>query len=185
MGQARNKTGVDFEKLICESNGWTHSPASPKIVWSGVGRTNFDKIVSVGFDVSKFVPTEESVFEKFDAITSKGEKVELKKYKIDKAKKWTAYSEPIFKVASKAMVEHVTNLFGKGDLKTAQLNYNKFVSEMFNNVGQDILDSITRSNVGIQLEDGFIPQTNLEYRWRIKSGWKGFNRLSIEFRIKD
>jgi len=83
------------------------------------------------------------------------------------------------------MVEHVTNLFGKGNLSLAQTNYNKFVSDMFNYVGQDILDNITRSNIGIQLEDGFIPQSNLEYRWRIKKGWKGFNRLSIEFRIKD
>jgi len=185
MGQSRNKTGVDFEKMICETKGWSHTPASPKIIWTGVGRTNFDKIASVGFDASKFLPTSESTFEKFDTITPNGEKVELKKYKTSKAKKWTAYSEPIFKVASKNMVEHVTLLFGKGNLSLAQTNYNKFVSDMFNYVGQDILDNITRSNIGIQLEDGFVPQSNLEYRWRIKKGWKGFNRLSIEFRIKD
>lgn len=185
MRQSRNKTGVDFEKMICEIKGWSHTPVSPKIIWSGIGRTNFDKIASIDFDASKFLPTSESTFEKYDAITDKGEKVELKKYKISKVKKWTAYSEPIFKVASKSMVEHVTNLFGKGDLALAQTNYNKFVADMFNYVGQDILDKITCSNIGIQLEDGFIPQSSLEYRWKIKKGWKGFNRLSIEFRIKD
>ena len=185
MGQTRNKTGVDFEKMICETNGWTHSPASPRLIWTGVGRTNFDKIASIGFDASKFKVTPESNFEKYDAITSDGEKVELKKYKISKARDWTAYSEPIFKIASKGIVELVTNIFGGGDLNLARTNYNKFVSDMSNHIGQDVLDNITRSNIGIQLEDGFIPQSNLEYRWRIKKSWKGFNRLSIEFRIID
>ena len=41
MGQSRNKTGFEFEKQICESNGWTRVSTSPKISWTGVGRTNF------------------------------------------------------------------------------------------------------------------------------------------------
>jgi len=185
MGQRRNKTGVDFEKMICETKGWEHHPKSPKIVWSGNGKTNFEKIVSVGFDATNFKPTVGSSFEKFDAINTNGEKVELKKYKSYKAKNWTAYSEPIFKVASRDAVDVVTKLFGQGDYELAKTNYNKFVLELFNHIGQDLLDNITRSNIGIQLEDDFIPQSKLEYRWIIKKSWKGFDRLSIEFRILD
>lgn len=64
-------------------------------------------------------------------------------------------------------------------------NYNQFVDGIVKNIGQDILDKITQSNIGIQLEDGFVPQPNLEYRWRIRKGWANFDRLSIEFRIKN
>jgi len=184
MGQSRNKTGVDFEKTICESKGWTHVPASPRIVWSGVGRTNFIKIASIGFDYNKFHPTSDSIFDKYDALTDKGEKVEIKKYKTSKLKDWTLYSEPIFKVASREAVTSVSNIFGGGNLNKAIENYNKFVGGIVNNIGQDILNNITRSNIGVQLEDGFIPQSDLEYRWVVRKGWKGFDRLSIEFRIK-
>lgn len=184
MGQARNKTGVDFEKMICETKGWKHNPASPKLFWTGTGKTNFDKIVSINFDASKFIPTDESTFEKYDAITDTGEKVELKKYTISKAKKWTNYSEPIFKVASEDTIDLITNLFGNGDLNLAKEKYNKFVNEVFWNIGDDILKNITQSNKGIQLIDGFVPQSELEYLWRIKTGWRGFKRLSILFRVK-
>ena len=63
MGQSRNKTGFEFEKQICESNGWTRVSTSPKISWTGVGRTNFEKIASLNFNPNKFVPTSESVYE--------------------------------------------------------------------------------------------------------------------------
>jgi len=185
MGQSRNKTGVDFEKTVCESKGWKHVPASPRIVWTGVGRTNFNKIASVDFDANKFRPTADSIFEKYDALTTKGEKVEIKKYDSNKLKNWTLYSEPIFKIASRESVALVSDIFGGGNLNKAIEKYNDFVNNIVNNIGQDILDNITRSNIGVQLEDGFVPQTKLEYRWIIKKGWKGFNRLSIEFRIKD
>jgi len=185
MGQSRNKTGIDFEKMVCESKGWQHTTASPRIIWSGVGRTNFDKIASVGFDVNKFIPTSGSTFEKYDAITDKGDKVELKKYTIDKTKNWSVYSEPIFKIASERIINKVVTLFGNGNIELAKEEYNKFVEGIFKNVGQDILDKITHSNIGIQLEDGFIPQSSIEYRWIIKNGWRGFNRLSIEFRTKN
>lgn len=185
MGQARNKTGIDFEKMICESKGWFHIPKSPRIIWSGVGRTNFDKIASVDFDISKFVPTDESVFEKYDAITDKGEKVELKKYNSSKLKSWVLYSEPIFKVSNRSTLPVVYRIFGNGDSNLAVKNYNNFVDKIKDTMGDDILNSITQSNIGVQLEDCFVEQSNLEYRWIVRTGWKGFNRLIIEFRIKD
>lgn len=185
MGQSRNKTGVVFENTMCQSKGWTRVSKSPKISWSGVGRTNFEKIASVGFNPDKFLPTTKSIFDKYDAVTENGEKVELKKYKMSKLTDWTLYSEPIFKVASREGVAAVSRIFGGGDMNKAIEKYNSFVDGVVNNIGQDILDKITQSNIGIQLEDGFIPQSNLEYRWNVREGWMGFNRLSIEFRIKN
>jgi hypothetical protein len=171
--------------MICESNGWAHTPKSPRIVWSGVGRTNFDKIASVGFDVTKFTPTDESILEKYDAITDKGEKVELKKYNSSKLNSWTLYSEPIFKVSNRSTLPIVNRIFGNGDVVLAVKNYNDFVEKIKDTVGEDILTKISQSNTGVQLEDCFVEQSNLEYRWIVRTGWKGFNRLIIEFRIKD
>ena len=184
MGQSRNKTGFEFEKQICESNGWTRVSTSPKISWTGVGRTNFEKIASLNFNPNKFVPTSESVYEKYDAITDNNKKVEIKKYKTSKLKNWALYSEPIFKVASRDSLLKVTQLFGDGNLNKAIEVYNNFLDGIVKNIGQDILNNITQSNVGVQMIDGFVPQSNLEYRWVVKKGWAGFNRLTIEFRIK-
>jgi hypothetical protein len=185
MGQSRNKSGVQFEKVICEEKGWKHASKSPKIKWEGVGRTNFDKIASVGFDVTKFTPTNESILEKYDAITDKGDKVEIKKYHSSKLKSWVLYSEPIFKVSNRSTLPIVNRIFGNGDSVLAVKNYNDFVEKIKDTVGEDILNKISQSNTGVQLEDCFVEQTNLEYRWIVRTGWKGFNRLIIEFRIKD
>lgn len=183
MGQSRNKTGVAFEKMICETKGWTHSAKSPKIVWSGNGRTNFHKIKSLDFDINRFVPTNESIFEKYDAVTENGEKVEIKKYKSDKLKSWTLYSEPMFKVSNRSTLPIVTEIFGNGDPILSVKNYNEFVDKIKDVVGDDILNNISQSNIGVQLEDCFVEQSNLEYRWIVRTGWKGYNRLIIEFRI--
>ena len=185
MGQRRNKTGIDFEYSICESLGWQRSAKSPRIKWSGEGRSNFKKIQSVNFDPTKFYPIEGSIFHKYDAITPNGDGVEIKKYNMEQLKNWTLYSEPIFKVASENAVNKVVGIFGDGDYELAVNKYNKFIDGVRLNVGQDILDNISNSNIGIELEDGFISQSNLEYRWVIVKGWMGFNRLSIEFRIKN
>lgn len=185
MGQSRNKTGVNFEKTVCESKGWTHKSASPRICWTGTGRSNWNKIKAVDFDPKKFLPNiEKSKFDKYDAITTNGDKVEIKKYPSSKLNDWTMYSEPIFKVATRSALDIVTKLFGKGDYEVSVEKYNEFVKGIVSNVGVDILESITKSNIGIQLEDKFIPQDELEYRWNVRSGWKGYHRLSIEFRIK-
>jgi hypothetical protein len=185
MAQSRSKTGVDFEKTICESKGWTHKSASPRINWSGKGRSNWNKMKQVGLDPTKFVPNfEKSTLEKYDAINQNGEKVEIKKYPSSKLNNWTMYSEPVFKVATRSALSTVTKLFGEGDYETSVEKYNEFVQGIIPNVGGDILEAITKSNIGIQLEDKFVPQEELEYRWNLRSGWKGYYRLSIEFRIK-
>ena len=184
MAQSRNKTGVEFERQICEVKGWTRTATSPKISWTGVGHNNFEKIASINFDPTKFVPTSSSTYNKCDAITDKNEKVEIKKYKTSKLKNWVLYSEPIFKVASREALYTVTQLFGNGDMNKAIEVYNNFLDGIVKNIGQDILNNITQSNIGIQLIDGFVPQSNLEYRWVVKKGWADFNRLTIEFRIK-
>ncbi len=185
MGQSRSKTGVDFEKSVCESNGWTHKSASPRINWSGKGRSNWDKIKQVEFKPENFVPNfDKSKFEKYDAVKGNGDKVEIKKYPSSKLVNWTMYSEPVFKVATRSALSTVTKLFGEGDYETSVEKYNEFVQGIVPNVGRDILEAITKSNIGIQLEDKFVPQEELEYRWNVRSGWKGYYRLSIEFRIK-
>lgn len=185
MAQSRNKTGVDFEKRVCESKGWTHKSASPKISWSGKGRSNWSKMEQVSFDPTKFTPNvEKSKFDKYDAINTEGEKVEIKKYPSSKLSSWTMYSEPIFKVATRSAMSTVVSKFGKGDYNKSVEAYNEFVAGIVPNVGQDILDGITKSNIGIQCEDRFVPQSELEYRWNVRKGWMGYNRLSIEFRIK-
>jgi hypothetical protein len=185
MGQSRNKTGVDFEKRVCESKGWTPKSVSPKLNWVGDGRSNWNKMEQIGFDPSKFVPNlEKSKFDKYDAITNDGQKVEIKKYDSSKLTSWTMYSEPIFKVATRSAMKTVVNKFGKGDYDKSVESYNEFVAGIIPHVGQEILDNITKSNIGIQCEDKFIPQSELEYRWNVRKGWMGYNRLSIEFKIK-
>lgn len=185
MGQSRNKTGIDFEKSICESKGWTHKSSNPQIKWNGKGRSNFKKISSINFDPTKFHPNmEKSKFEKFDVITESGDKVEIKKYTKEKLSDWNVYSEPIFKVATRSQRKVVIDLFGGGDFEKSKEVYNNFVKGIVDNVGDEILKRISGSNIGIQCEDGFIPQEDIEYRWRIRESWSGYNRLSIEFRVK-
>lgn len=185
MGQVRNKTGINFEKMICEEKGWKHAAKSPKIKWAGFGRNNFQKILFLNFKASKFIPTSDSTFEKYDAINENGDKIEIKKYKTTKLKNWTLYSEPIIKVTQKADIDNVTKYLGDGDAELGRERYNIFISELHQLIGNDILKKITSSNVGVQLKDSFIPQSNLEYRWVIKKGWRNYNRLSIEFKIKE
>jgi len=185
MGQLRNKTGVDFEKQICESNGWVPKSTKPKIEWVGQGRSNWLKMEQVNFDPTKFIPNiETSKFDKYDAITPKGEKVEIKKYKSEDLYSWTMYSEPIFKVATKSALKTVINKFGNGDYDKSVERYNEFLNGVMEHIGEEILNRITKSNIGIQCEDKFIPQSELEYKWVVLKRWKGYNRLSIVFRIK-
>ena len=55
----------------------------------------------------------------------------------------------------------------------------------FNNI---ILDSITHSNRGIYCKDGFIPHTQLDFKWVLNKGeyspiFDGYYRLCIVFKI--
>ena len=185
MGQIRNKTGIQFEKLICEEKGWTHTSKSPKIVWAGFGKNNYEKIVFLGFKASKFIPTSDSTFEKYDAITSDNQKIEIKDYYSKNLNNWTLYSEPIIKVARLEDIKKVTKYFGNGDPELGKERYNSFIRELKKFIDDDILNKIVKSNIGVQTKDRFFSQSELEYRWNLKEGWKGYDRLTIEFKIKD
>ena len=186
MGQSRNKTGVDFEGEICERFGWEHISKSPKIKWSGNGRSNYQKIKSVNFDTSKFLPTEDSTFEKYDAITQTGDKVEIKKYNSTDITDWCLYSEPFFKISTKSGLKYVVDNFGNGDIDVAREKYNTFLEELLNKNFDYIVNNISNSNIGIQFNDKFVPKEKLDFRLKIyKSCWMGFWRATIEFKIKD
>lgn len=185
MSQSRNIIGVQFENTICESKGWKKVTKSPKIKWAGQGPCNFSKILSVNFDINKFKPMSDSTFEKYDAVSQNGDKIEIKKYKKSKVKNWTMYSEPMFKVSTKQDLIKLVDLYGQGSLDLAKTKYNDFVYNMFNNIDNDIINKITKTNIGVQFEDGFLPHSKLEYRWEVCSGWRGFKRLSIMFKVRD
>jgi len=185
MGQTRVQSGKKNELDICASNGWINVDVKPKLDWSGIGRSNIDKIYNAGFDPSKFIPTDKSTFNKYDAITKDGKGVEIKKYTKSKVKNWTMYSEPVFTIKTRSILAKAVRLFGNGDITVANKKYNDFLNGMVANVGQEIIDKMTSTSIGIQLEDGFIPQDNIEYRWKVnETAWGGFNRLCIEFRVK-
>jgi len=186
MSQIRNKLGPDFEKKICEEKGWTRASKSPKLVWNGEGRTNLEKIISNNFNPDEFYPLPNSNFAKYDAITSNGEFVEIKKYHSTKIKDWVLYSEPAFKIADENALKSVVKLFGNGSLELAQEKYNNFVNAMYNNIGDKYLNEFVKLNIGIQFEDVFIPNSKIDYRWWVyKKCWRGFDRLSIQFKIFD
>jgi hypothetical protein len=185
MGQSRNKTGIEFEKLVCETYGWKHASANPRIRWSGQGRSNWDKIKSVNFDPSLFKPDmDKSRFEKYDAINNTGEKVEIKKYTTETLSDWCLYSEPIFKIATRQQMKDIIRIFGDGDYEQSVVKYNKFVEGITEHVGPMIIRRIYGTSIGVQLIDKFIPKCDLEFKWVVIKSWKGYNRLSIYFRIK-
>lgn len=185
MAQSRNKTGREFEKKICEEKGWKHSETKPKIKWGGRGRSIFDKMATFIDTPKDFKPLiNESTFTKYDAITQDGEFVEIKKYDMSHFNEWTLYSEPIRCIKNRPDIPKVTNLFGGGNFEDSVINYNNFIDNISKSLNNEIIDLICRTNTGIQCKDGFIPNEKLEFKWVIIKGWKGYNRLSIVFRIK-
>lgn len=212
MAQNRVKTGSDFENFICEKMNWTHQSKSPSIKWSGVGRSNFKKIESINFNPDKFIPNIKSKYHKYDALDNNLNPVEIKKYSKSDLNSWHLYSEPMFKVADWKSLSSVINIFGNdgikrnkkmkdlylcpvkygnliinGDKDLAISKYNKFVEDLSkSSICDDIISKITQSNIGIQIEDCFIPQSDIEYRWNLSSNdWGGFNRYRIEFKLKE
>ena len=212
MRQNRIKIGNDFELSICESKGWKHQSKSPIIRWSGIGMSNFKKIESLNFDSTKFKPTDKSDYSKFDGINENNEPIEIKKYIKSDLNNWKLYSEPMFKVSTWKTLVSVINIFGNdgvkrniklkdlypecsekynnliinGDRDKAIVKYNNFIDELSNSeICKDIIERITNSNIGIQIEDCFISQSDLEYRWNISTNdWAGFHRYRIEFKLK-
>lgn len=180
MKQIRVVTGQEFENSI--SSDWILSPTKPSFVWTGHGRNVYDKIKSVGFDVHKFYLTDKSTFKKWDLIskTDNTKTADAKRYLKKKLLNWTLYSEPYFKVAK------------RGDLDKIGLEeYNKFVDEFYevnNNNGMfnNVLNKMIENTIGIVTLDGFISIEDIEFRTTIvKTAWKGYHRITIQFRLKN
>ncbi len=175
--QKRSKTGTDFENQLCV-DGWTRKPVSPRFKWTGKGRSVFDKMKYCGYNPNEFNLYDSSKFCKYDIIHENGEKREAKDYYINELKKWTLYSEPYFKVAVKNHLKRI-------DVDT----YNKFVDDFHEyNVGTGLYDYVVENMIesisGIQVKDGFIPKDKLEFRTVVVDGWRGYNRITIQFKIK-
>ena len=175
--QKRTKTGTDFENNICDE-GWTRKPVSPRFTWTGKGRNVFDKMKYCGYNPKEFNLYDSSKFCKYDIVHENGEKREAKDYYINDLKKWTLYSEPYFKVAVK---DHLKRI----DVDT----YNKFVDDFYEyNLGTGLYGYVVENMIecisGIQVNDGFIPKHELEFRTVVVDGWRGYNRITIQVRIK-
>lgn len=180
MKQTRVRTGQEFEDSISDVD-WVKNPTKPLFVWTGEGRNVYEKIKSVGYDANKFYLTENSTFKKWDLISKKDstKTADAKRYNKKNLLRWTLYSEPYFKIATK------DNL-GKIGLQ----EYNKFVDEFYklnsdNGTFDKIIMKMTENSIGIVTLDGFIPIEKIEFRTTIiKSAWKGYHRITIQFRLK-
>jgi hypothetical protein len=187
--QSRSITGTLFEKELCQKLGYKSDPKKPKIKWNGKGRTNFDKVFSIGFDPTQFYPVSDSVYTKWDIITPSGSKREVKKYLKEDVTNWTLYSEPIIKVADKKTRSKVISLYGNGNEQKAKDVYNLFINKLFIHLEQsgkfqEIQNKLTSNSDGIEFINGFVPKKNILWKWIIsKNDWDGFDRIKLVFKI--
>tara|TARA_R110000824_G_scaffold303769_4_gene491618 strand:+ start:481 stop:1122 length:642 start_codon:yes stop_codon:yes gene_type:complete len=194
MGQVRAKTGLEFEVLVRSREGFERYIKAPRIKWSGTGKNNMERLLSVNKNPNKFKPImSESKFIKADARDKNGVLYEIKKYNISDLNTYKLYSEPIIKVAP------TRSKWGKGDpyydAFESCVEYNKFIYKItktrwWRKYNKTILKNIYTSNSGIFSKDGFIPYTDLKFKWVINKGeygpiFDGYNRLTIIFKIKD
>lgn len=187
--QKRSNSGTDFENLISEQYGKRVSK-SPKMVWNGVGRTNLDKIKNLNYDEKLFYPTDKTDYTKYDLIDSENNHHEIKKYHIRQVQDWRLYSEPVVKISTKPTLVQITNKFGDGDEESARTKYNDFMNRLFNHLNstgilETMKNKITNNIKGMFLIDGYLKITEIDFRWKIiESSWKGFNRITLEFKNK-
>jgi len=194
MGQVRAKTGLEFEVLVRSREGFERYIKAPRIKWTGTGKNNMERLLSVNKNPNKFKPImSESKFIKADARDKNGVLYEIKKYNISDLNTYKLYSEPIIKVAP------TRSKWGKGDPYYDAFEscdeYNKFIYKItktrwWRKYNKTILKNIYTSNSGIFSKDGFIPYTDLKFKWVINKGeygpiFHGYNRLTIIFKIKD
>jgi hypothetical protein len=174
--QARSVTGIEFEKTHIK-NGWVLKNSNPKIIWSGEGKNIFEKIINCNGNPKKFVPIGFKLT-KHDAINEHGSHIEIKKYKLKKLMSWSLYSEPYFKMSNKS------------DLNKIDKNYyNKFVDDFYEynlklGLFDYVVEQMTSSVEGIMTESGFIEKDKLEFRTVVLKGWRGFKRITIQFKMK-
>lgn len=186
MKQKRSKTGVSFEKEICQKLGLKRKSKSPKIAWvvpSNKGNI-FEKMESIGYDPKKMtLDIEKSNFEKSDACNQQNEKHEIKKYKIDQCRSWTLYSEPFPCIKSREKLSRIKDFFGS--MEEAVNRFNIFNEELSIRYQDTILNNIIKHCIGIQFIDGFVSRDYIDFRITIKKSWEKFNRTTIEFRVKE
>ena len=177
--QNRAKTGIEFENLV-QVDGWVKKTKSPRMKWSGNGRTIFDKIKSVDYDPTRFILDETVEISKYDIYHPETKRYrEVKKYNKDTFNGWLLYSEPYFKMASKHFL-HKINVE----------DYNNFVEEFYNhNLNTGLFDRVIKlineKSEGIRVVDGFIPKEELEFRTIIdRNNWMGYYRITIQVKRK-
>lgn len=194
MGQVRAKTGLEFEVIVRDREGFERYIKAPRIKWSGTGKNNMERLLSVNKDPKKFKPImSKSKFVKADARDKNGVLYEIKKYNRSDLTTYKLYSEPIIKVAP------TRSKWGKGDPYYDAFEscneYNTFIYKItktrwWRKYNKTILKNIYTSNSGIFSKDGFIPYSDLKFKWVINKGeygpiFDGYNRLTIIFKIKD
>ena len=192
--QSRAITGYAFEREVRGREGFERYIKAPRIRWSGVGRNNVERLVSLGKNPELFKPIiEESRFIKADARDKEGNLFEIKKYFKKDLYKFRLYSEPIIKVSPRR------SKWGKGNpyydnFKDAD-EYNQFIykitkTKWWKKYNKTILENIYKSNNGIFSRDGFIPYSELEFKWVINKGeyspiFENYHRLTIVFKLRE
>jgi hypothetical protein len=166
---------------------------APRIKWSGVGRNNVERLVSLNKDPELFKPIiKESKFVKADAKDVNSILYEIKKYYKHELNKFRLYSEPIIKVSPSR------SKWGKGNPYYDNFKdcneYNDFINKItktkwWKKYKKTILENIYKSNSGLFTRDGFIPYSELEFKWVINKGeyapiFENYHRLTIVFRLK-
>ena len=191
--QDRAIEGIKFENLIRDKMNWYKpkgNKGKPIIKWPGESRSNYEKINNYLDRVSEFIPLNDSVYDKYDAINIEGDKIEIKKYILDKVRgKWILFSEPFFKVATQKDIERLKRVFGY-DYKS---KYNRFVEE-FEKIhlkNEFFINQIKKTFIGVQFdnknnefESSFVETNKLNFRYNI-SNWNGFKRIQIQFKVKN
>ena len=180
MMQKRVTSGKIFEDSI-STKEWIKSPTKPNFKWNGIGRNNFEKIINSKYDPKNFYLLPESTFDKWDLLSVKDstKTADAKRYKNNKLTSWTLYSEPFFKMATRKDI-------GKIDKD----KYNQFVNEFYqlyynNGTIESIVNQMTKNSIGIVTMDGFIPIDKIEFRTIVvENAWKGYHRITVQFRIK-
>jgi len=191
--QARAKTGYDFERMVRKKEGFERYIKAPRIKWTGVGKNNVQKLLSLNKNPRLFRPIiEESRFTKADAKGKDGTLYEIKKYSKKDIVKFKLYSEPIIKVAP------TRSKWGVGDPYYDSFKdcneYNRFIYKItktmwWRKYNKTLLENIYKSNSGIFSKDGFISHDELEFKWVINKGeyapiFENYHRLTIVFRLK-
>lgn len=192
--QHRARTGLSFEVQVRKKEGFERYIKAPRIKWSGTGKNNMEKILSLKKNPKLFKPIlSESKFTKADARGKDGTLYEIKKYSKKDIESYKLYSEPIIKVAPSR------KNWGEGnpyyDAFNTSNEYNDFIKKIvktkwWKKYNKTILKSIYKSNSGIFSKEGFIPYSDLKFKWVINKGeygpiFEGYNRLSIIFKIKN